>query len=82
MNLVWSYGGTSSPEYQREHAQYVRDQFAADIHNAMGRYSPHGIAVHLYLNGVYWGLHRLHERPDEHFAAEYFGGNDADFDVR
>ncbi len=30
--------------------------------------------VHLYINGVYWGLYNPVERPDENFAASHFGG--------
>jgi len=85
MNNSWAYGGgvgVSRPGMnQRDLAQYTRDQFAADIHNAMGGRSPRGRHVHLYLNGLYWGLYWLHERPDEHFAAAYFGGTDEDYDV-
>ncbi|MBN2314809.1 MAG: lamin tail domain-containing protein, partial [Sedimentisphaerales bacterium] len=51
------------------------------IQNAMGGYGHHGRHVHLYLNGLYWGLYNLHERPDESFAAFYFGGNKKDYDV-
>jgi hypothetical protein len=32
----------------------------------------HGIFVHLYLNGLYWGLYNLVERPDHSFASAYF----------
>jgi hypothetical protein len=53
----------------------------ADIQNAAGGYGPEGRHVHLYLNGLYWGLYWIHERPDEHFAAAYFGGEDEDYDV-
>jgi len=85
MNNSWAYGGgvgVNRPGMnQRDLAQYTRDQFACDIHNAMGGCSPRGRHVHLYLNGLYWGLYWLHERPDEHFAAAYFGGTDEDYDV-
>ena len=92
MNNSWGYGGgvmlpnnsrpwISGRPTQREVAQYTRDQFVADIQNAMGGYGPHGRHIHLYLNGLYWGLYWLHERPDEHFAAVYFGGDDEDYDV-
>jgi len=37
--------------------------------------------VHLYLNGIYWGLYNLTERPDESFAAAYFGGTKDEYDV-
>jgi len=85
MNNSWAYGGgvgVSRPGMgQRDLAQYTRDQYVCDIHNAMGGFSPEGRHVHLYLNGLYWGLYWLHERPDEHFAAAYFGGEDEDYDV-
>jgi hypothetical protein len=85
MNNSWAYGGgvgVSRPGMgQRDLAQYTRDQFVADIQNAAGGFAPHGRHVHLYLNGLYWGLYWLHERPDEHFAAAYFGGQEEDYDV-
>jgi hypothetical protein len=92
MNNSWGYGGgvmlpnnsrpwISGRPSQRDVAQYTRDQFVADIQNAMGGYAPHGRHIHLYLNGLYWGLYWLHERPDEHFAAAYLGGDDVDYDV-
>jgi len=85
MNNSWAYGGgvgVSRPGMsQRDLAQYTRDQFVSDIQNATGGYAPYGRHVHLYLNGLYWGLYWLHERPDEHFAAAYFGGEDKDYDV-
>ena len=84
MNHSWAFvvGGLTRPGVDsRESAQYTRDQYVCDIHNAMGGFSPQGRHVHLYLNGLYWGLYWLHERPDEHFAAAYFGGEDEDYDV-
>ncbi|MDP6796064.1 MAG: chitobiase/beta-hexosaminidase C-terminal domain-containing protein, partial [Verrucomicrobiota bacterium] len=81
LNNVWSYGGGSGPSDQRRRGQNTRDQFVADLQNQMGGYAPHGIHVHVYINGLYWGLHTLHERPDEHFAAHYLGGSKEDYDV-
>ncbi len=81
LNFAWNYGGGSSPTQQRRDAQYIRDQFTADIQNAMGGYGPHGVAAHVYINGLYWGLHRIHERPDEHFGQSYLGGDDDDYYV-
>ncbi|MHC4743765.1 MAG: lamin tail domain-containing protein, partial [Planctomycetota bacterium] len=91
MNNSWAYGGGVSVRgsrpwgyvTQRDIAQYTRERFVSDLQIAMGSpgpgpYSKH---VHLYLNGIYWGLYLLHERPDEHFAEEYFGGEAEDYDV-
>ncbi len=62
-------------------SQYLRDQFARESHLAMGQPSPHGRWVHLYFNGLYWGLYNLLERPDADFAASYSGGRAEDYDA-
>ncbi|KPK40166.1 MAG: hypothetical protein AMJ65_10865, partial [Phycisphaerae bacterium SG8_4] len=78
LNNAWNYGNNDT---QRRRAQYTRDQFASDVQNALGGHGHHGRHVHLYINGLYWGLYNLHERPDESFAASYFGGSKKDYDV-
>ncbi|MBN1361946.1 MAG: CotH kinase family protein, partial [Sedimentisphaerales bacterium] len=62
-------------------AQFTRDQFARDLHQAAGHATPHGIFVHLYVNGLYWGLYNPVERPDASFSASYYGGRKEDWDV-
>ena len=47
----------------------------------MGNTGVHGRWTHLYINGVYWGLYHLHERPDQDFMESYFGGEDDDYDA-
>ncbi|HEX3800331.1 MAG TPA: lamin tail domain-containing protein [Verrucomicrobiae bacterium] len=81
INYWWHYVGGSVPEDQRYRAQCVRDQFTSDLMLALGHPSFHGKFVHLYLNGLYWGIQYLHERPDDDFAASYFGGANTDYDV-
>ncbi|MEP0843378.1 MAG: lamin tail domain-containing protein [Phycisphaerae bacterium] len=81
MNYTFFYNGGVEPETQRSRAQYVRDSFAADLQNALGSLAPHNIFVNLYLDGLYWGLYELHERPDEDFCADYLGGEPEDYDV-
>jgi hypothetical protein len=66
---------------QRDTALYVQDQYVADLHNAMGGYSPHGSYAHIYINGLYWGMYYIHERPDHAWAAEMFGGDEDDYDA-
>jgi len=66
---------------QHTHVNYLQDQFTADVHNAIGGHSPHGRFVHLYINGLYWGMYNLHERPDHAWAAEVFGGQDSQYDA-
>ncbi|MBV7333210.1 chitobiase/beta-hexosaminidase C-terminal domain-containing protein, partial [Chloroflexi bacterium TSY] len=66
---------------ERSGALYVRDEWARVAQRAMGQISPHGQYVHLYLNGLYWGLYILHERPTARFAADYLGGEKEQYDV-
>ena len=52
--------------------QYARDEFNRRTHRALGQPAAHGRHVHLYINGVYWGLYNVVERPDASFAESYF----------
>ena len=59
----------------------IQDQYVADLHNAMGGYSPHGGYAHMYINDLYWGMYYIHERPDHSWAAEMFGGDKDAYDA-
>jgi CotH kinase protein/Lamin Tail Domain/Chitobiase/beta-hexosaminidase C-terminal domain len=78
LNQVWVH---SQDGTQRNRGDYVRDAVMSDFENNMGNHGTHGQAVHVYINGLYWGLYTMHERPDDHFAASYLGGNADDYDV-
>lgn len=65
----WNSGATT----------FTEDQWYRDTQLAMTGYGSHGTFVHLYINGVYWGLYNPSERPDEDFSARYFGGSDDDY---
>jgi hypothetical protein len=62
--------------------QYTRDQFGRDLQRAAGGVASHGDFVHLYINGIYWGLYNPAERPDDSFSASYFGGDKETWDSR
>ncbi|MBN1673001.1 MAG: lamin tail domain-containing protein [Kiritimatiellae bacterium] len=66
------------PEDQRK-TTYTRDQWARDTQTAMSGYGSRGTFMHLYINGMYWGLYNAVERPDEAFTSEYFGGEKEDW---
>ena len=61
--------------------EFMRDAFSRDSLLACGRVQTHGQYHHLYLNGQYWGLFTTEERPEANFAADYFGGDAASYDV-
>ncbi|HVO75984.1 MAG TPA: CotH kinase family protein, partial [Ignavibacteriaceae bacterium] len=61
--------------------QYTRDEFGRQLHALTGNLSPHGMFVHLYINGIYWGLYNPVEYPDNSFSAIYHGGDKSDWDA-
>ncbi|MDB6041392.1 MAG: hypothetical protein JWM99_5233, partial [Verrucomicrobiales bacterium] len=54
--------------------------FADDSMLEMGHLNPHGRFVHLYLNGVYWGVFHLRERWGAGTHHRYLGGSSADYE--
>ena len=58
---------------------YTRDQWARDTQIIMSGLGAHGNFVHLYLNGLYWGLYNACERPDARFLADHLGGSEEDW---
>jgi hypothetical protein len=67
---------------ERKQGDYVRDQWMRESHAAMGHPAARGRFVHLFLNGLYWGVYNLTERPDERFAADHLGGAPKEYDAR
>ena len=61
--------------------QIIRDANLRATQRALGQVSPHGRFIHLYLNGLYWGVYEIIERPDQVFAANNFGGEPDEWDV-
>ena len=60
---------------------YIRDEFLRRSQLQTGNLSSHGTFMHLFINGLYWGMYNPVERIDGQFAANYFGGEKEDFDV-
>ena len=60
---------------QRNRATMIRDQWIRDSLIEMGQADGgHGHFVHLFINGLYWGVYNLHERLDNDHYAAYNGG--------
>ena len=68
-------------ESNRTKAQYTRDVWARRMQRRMGDTSVNALYVHLFLNGMYWGLYNIAERVDEQFGKDYLGGKKSDIDV-
>ena len=66
---------------ERDRALAFQDQWMRDTQLAMHGMGSHGNLVHLYINGIYWGIYNPSERPDAEFSASYFGGDPEDYDA-
>jgi hypothetical protein len=64
-----------------EQTCYIRDAWARYTEQAMGKLTTSSTYVHLYLNGLYWGLYNPVERPDAEFMNEHLGGPEEDYDA-
>lgn len=73
----WMHWGAGD----RLHSQYVVDSFAKRTQLSMGHHAAHDRFVHLFINGLYWGLYDVSERIRDKYMEAYFGGEDADYDV-
>lgn len=73
-NYSWAMGGTSQNSF-------IRDTWSRDLQGEMGHPHKKGRWVHLYLNGIYWGMCQIDERAEANFGETYFGDNEDDYDV-
>ncbi len=62
-------------------AQYTRDQWLRDTQAAMGQPALAGGFVHLYVNGLYWGLYNAVKAPTAFVAARHLGGDATEYDL-
>ena len=76
-NCSWAHHTAS----ERLNSQYVLDSFAKRTQRAMGHHSAHDRFVHLFINGLYWGMYNISERLGDDYMEAYFGGDAAEYDV-
>jgi len=81
LRMVGQFNVTDHRSYQAEKTQIIKDQFARELQEKMGNPAARGRFVHVFLNGLYWGMYNLTERPDAAYMEEYFGGNKTDYDA-
>lgn len=68
-------------EGNRQKAQYTRDLWARSTQARLGWPHSQGQMVHLFLNGMYWGMYTLTERITAEHCAAHYGGKKGDYDV-
>ncbi|MCZ6795764.1 MAG: CotH kinase family protein, partial [Planctomycetota bacterium] len=73
---AWVYDSAGNRQ-----GQFIRDHWARATQLEMGQPAPHGNWVHLYINGLYWGLYHVFERPNASFLASYLGGDKEEYDA-
>lgn len=66
---------------ERMLGSYQRDIWGKDTQRAMGHPSSQSKHMHLYINGIYWGMYAPSERMDKDFAEAYLGGDAEEYDV-
>ncbi|MGY8688847.1 MAG: chitobiase/beta-hexosaminidase C-terminal domain-containing protein, partial [Verrucomicrobiales bacterium] len=74
-NTNWS----KDDAWKHEPSTYLRDPFVRDSQIAISGMGSRSVFVHLYINGLYFGLYNIAERPDEKFISSYMGGDVEDF---
>ncbi len=59
----------------------VLDPWAKSTLRDMGQYAARSKFVHVYLNGLYWGMYNLCEQMDENSLRDNLGGKAGDYDI-
>jgi hypothetical protein len=77
----WGLVSWMNTRYRPNDSMYIRDFWMKESLCDMGQPSSYGNFVHLYVNGLYFGLFNLTETVDDAFCAEHFGGQRDDWNV-
>ena len=77
----YNYAWTKNDSKQNKRADFIRDPFAKNTQLDMGDPSAHNRFVHLFINGLYWGVYNVSEKITNDFMASYMNGNEEDWDV-
>ena len=77
----WGLVSWGSSRYRPNDSQYLRDVWMKKSLKDLGQPSSHGNFVHLYVNGLYFGLHNLTERLKEDFMSDHLGGSPEDWEI-
>ena len=72
-------GSHDSSFYNAAQALYLRNPWMNDAQFAMGQPSLRGRWLHVYIDGIYWGIYHLIERPHPTYFASYLGGDEDDY---
>ncbi len=77
----WGLVSWDPGRYRPNDSQYLRDVWMKQSLADMGHPSTHGNFCHLYVDGLYWGLHNPTERLEATYFADRFGGEETDWEL-
>ncbi|MBN1673690.1 MAG: lamin tail domain-containing protein [Kiritimatiellae bacterium] len=72
-------GDTAVPGCNTNALWQLTDEFERDSQMAISSMGVHGTFMHLYLNGLYWGVYSPVELPTAWFSSSYGGGDMGDW---
>jgi hypothetical protein len=67
--------------FDRRLENQVVDPWVKSAMRDMGQYAARSKFVHLYLNGMYWGMYNLSEQMDDNCMRDNLGGSADDYDI-
>jgi len=67
--------------YRPENTCYLRDVWTKECFRDMGWSASRSAYVHLYINGLYWGLYQPSERLNASYFQLLYGGQESAWDV-
>jgi hypothetical protein len=73
--------GGAQLRYTPTNATYLRDIWVKQAMRDMGHLASRSSYVHLYINGLYWGIYNAIERLDTTYFANHLGGYEKDWDI-
>lgn len=83
LRAIYNNSWIHSTSDQRQRASMIRDQWARETMVDMGHPDGgRGFYVHVFINGLYWGVHNMCERQDAAHYASYHGGDPDLLDAR
>jgi len=77
----WGLVSWTESRYRPNDSQYIRDVWMKESLRDMGQPSTYGNFVHVYVNGLYFGLYNLTERFADDFLADHLGGQAEDWEI-
>lgn len=79
--LHWSDNNDSLGAFQRTRAARFRDAWMKHSQRDMAGPASYNRFVHLFINGLYWGLYDFSEQPNGQFAENYFTASTNGYDI-